>query len=240
MKTLFHLLCGLVVLVFASFTTSKPCDYAGSNMGYILTQTKKAISAEDHKMTKFFTYRALNALEKSKPSLAECGCEQGTQLIIEGLDNLKNATKASTLASSRILLNKALTNIEDGTESLEQHDTHNSQFNSDLLTLNTSESIANNKVLKKLNNTELQKKIDQSLKRFKASLNEVVQSVDCEMAYNYAKSVQNLSDKELALPSLSEGKRYYHLKTREIVTQALKDLGDCAKLAQSPKNQPDY
>ncbi|MCM4168725.1 hypothetical protein DHD08_13635 [Arenibacter sp. H213] len=227
MRTTFLLLCGLIPLVFASFKSSKACLYAGSNIEFIQTQTKKAITTEDLNLAKYFAYKAINAIEKSRSQLADCGCEQATGLIDEGADNLKLATKATTITSSRILLKKALDYTIGGSEALEQHDSHNSRYSNDLLALNTTESIAEKKAIKKINTKELEKTIDKSLKRFKESMDQVVISVDCKEAYNYAKKVFTLCEKQLLLPNLSEGKKYYNLKTKEIAAQALRDIGDC-------------
>ncbi|MDX1365139.1 hypothetical protein [Arenibacter latericius] len=227
MKTISSLLCGLVILLFSSYTSDKQCIYARSNIEHIQNQTEKAIAAEDLNMAKFYAYRALTALEKSKSNLKECGCNEAINFITEGTDHLKNATKTTTLDGATILLEKALTFIIEAADTIEQHDSHNSNFSNDVLALNTTESIENIKSLGKIDDKELKRKIDLSLVKFKESLDLVVKSVDCKVAHNYAMNVYNLCDKQLLKPNLSEGKKYYNLRTKEITSLALKEIGDC-------------
>lgn len=229
MRTIILLLCVSITLVFASFKSSKACLYAGSNIQYIQTQTEKAIAAVDLNLAKYFAYKAINAIEKSKFQLADCGCDEAMDLIEESAENLKNATRATTIQSSKILLQKALDKAVGGSEAVDQHDSHNSSYNNNLLTLNTVESIAENKAIRKIDAKELEKRIDISLIRFKKSMDQLVSSVDCKEAYNYAKNVFKLCEKQLLLTNLSDGKKYYNLKTKEIAAQAMKEIGDCAR-----------
>ncbi|GGW27173.1 hypothetical protein GCM10007383_10640 [Arenibacter certesii] len=214
-------------MFFSSFTSDKQCIYARSNIQHIQIQTEKAIAAEDLNMAKFFAYRALTALEKSKSNLNECGCKQAISLITAGADHLKNATKTTTINSSLILLDKALVYIIEAADAVEQHDTHSSNYNNEVLALNTTESIEIERNLGKIDSEELKKRIDLSLVQFKESLDQIVRSVDCKEAYNYAMNVYELCDKQLLKPNLSDGKKYYHLKTKEITAQALLEIGDC-------------
>ncbi len=222
--------CALATVIFPSFKTSKACEYAGSNIGYIQTQTEKAIATEDINMSKYFAYKALNAIVKSKSQLEDCGCEHATDLILDSSQNLKNATKASTVQSARILLKRALDNALGSLEALEQHDSHNSRYGNDILAMNTKSSIAAQKnSYKIMDNKTLENKIDVSLARFKESLDKVVSSVECKEALAFTQNIYNISEQQLFKPNLSEGKKYYNLKTKEIAAKALERLQGCQK-----------
>ena len=120
------------------FATDNACSYASSNIGFVKTQTLKAIEAEDLNQTRYFAYKALNAIEKSKDQLKECGCEYAYKNILAGLDNLKKATRVSSLQGTRILLRRALENTMGSLDALEQHDElHKSPYASDVLAMNT-------------------------------------------------------------------------------------------------------
>jgi len=219
--------CSFAMFIFSFFKNNKACEYAGSNIGYIQSQTKKAIATEDINMSKYFAYKALNAIAKSKSQLADCGCVHATELINESSTNLTNATKATSLPSAKLLLKKALDNAAGSLEALDEHDSHDSRYNNDVLAMNTKTSIAEKNSQKILDNKTLESKVDLVLEKFKESLDKVVATVDCKEALAFTQNVYNISEQELLKPDLSEGKKYYNLKTKEIAAKALERLGDC-------------
>jgi hypothetical protein len=219
--------CFVAIFLFPSFKSNKACEYAGSNIGYIQSQTEKAIASEDINMSKYFAYKALNAIVKSKSQLEDCGCEHAMELILESSVNLTNATRATSLASAKILLSKALDNALGSIEALDEHDSHDSKYNNDVLAMNTKTSIAEKDSQKLLTNKTLESKVDIALEKFKVSLDKVVESVDCKEALAFTQNVYDICEQQLMKPNLSEGKKYYNLKTKEIAANALKKLGDC-------------
>ncbi|MGB5236847.1 MAG: hypothetical protein WBM43_01680 [Flavobacteriaceae bacterium] len=223
----------LIIFTFSTVLSASDnaCDYAGSNIDFIKSQTERALAAENLNQTRYFAYKALNAIEKSKQQLEECGCEYAFKNILEGLDNLKKATRVNSLASTRILLNRALENTIGSLEALEQHDElHRSRYASDVLAMNTKES--NNQRLNAIQpvGPALEKKIDQFLEDYRISLNKVVQSVNCREAYAYARKVYEHCEDQLLNAKLTEAKKYYNLKTKEITAEALKELEPCREV----------
>lgn len=221
--------CSLAMFIFSSFKNNKACEYAGSNLAYIQSQTEKAISTEDINMSKYFAYKALNAIVKSKSQLEDCGCEHAMELIHESSLNLTNATKAISMPSAKILLEKALDNATGSLEALDEHDSHDSRYNNNVLAMNTKTAIAAKKSEKLMDNKTLENKVDIALAKFKESLDKVVESVDCAEALAYTQNVFNICEQQLLNPRLSEGKKYYNLRTKEIASKALERLGDCKK-----------
>ena len=211
-------------LVFAS---DKACDYAGSNIGFVKAQTEKAIAAEDLNQSRYHAYKALNAIEKSKTQLEECGCKYAYKSIQESLDNLKKATRVSSLTGTRILLNRSLDNTLGSLEALEQHELHESPYASDVLAMNTKASEENKLRSIQPQGPALEKKIDQFLEDYRLSLDHMIKSVDCKEAYNYARKVYEHCEQQLLSGKLTEAKKYYNLKTQEITAEALKELGTC-------------
>jgi len=217
----------VLVFLFSSFKIDKACEYAGSNINFVKTQTEKAIAVDDINQARYFAYKALNAVEKSKNHLNECGCEYAAESIAEGLSNLKLAIKATSLNSTRILLNKALENTLGGLESLEEHELHDSKYGSDLLAMNTIVAKKEKSSMKKLEKKEFERKIDMSLEKYRESLNKIVISVDCKEARAFAENIYSHCEQQLLLPNLTEGKKYYNLKTKDITAAALQKLNDC-------------
>jgi hypothetical protein len=225
---LFYSLCILFVCNLSAYAENKACEYAGSNIGYIKTQTLKAIAAEDLNSSRYFTYKALNAIEKSRKQFEACNCDYANKNIFESLDNLKKATRVSSLNGTRVLLKRALENALGSLDALEKHEElHGSRYASDVLALNTVTSEKEKLGMKQPEGPDLRKQIDQSLENYKNSLDEVVRSVDCRDAYAFAHRIFRHCEEELLKADLSEAKKYYNLRTKQITAEALDRLKKC-------------
>jgi hypothetical protein len=217
----------VLVFLFSSFKVDKACEYAGSNINFVKTQTEKAIAVDNINQARYFAYKALNAIEKTKNQLMECGCEYATENITEGLSNLKLAIKATSLNSTRILLSRALENTIGSLESLAEHELHDSKYGSNLLAMNTVVTKKEKISRKKPAKADLERTIDLSLEKYKVSLTKIVDSVDCKEARAFAENIYLHCEQQLLLPNLSEGKKYYNLRTKDITADALERLNGC-------------
>ncbi len=228
MNKTYLFISAMALVLFSSFTSNMECEYAGSNINFVKSQTEAAIAIDDINKARFYAYKALNAIEKSKKQLAMCGCEYAEIDLEEGLNNLKMATKATSLNATRIFLERSLTYTLGGIEALESHDLHQSKYGNDLLALNTSTATKNKTVLSTEQSiTTLNEKIDISLEKYKASLQKIVETVSCKEARAFAKNIFDNCEKELLKSDLSEGKKYYNLRTKEITADALLRIPDC-------------
>ncbi len=207
------------------------CDYAGSNISYIRTQTQNALQAQKLNMVHYYAYKALNAIEKSKKQFNDCGCEYAQQSIEEGENNLKKAIRVTTLQSSRIFLEKAMENAQGSLEALQDHnELHNSEYGNDILALNTNDLKKPAKSFQPIQGKILESKIDSSLVSFQNSLNKVVLTVECDKAQDFVQRIFERCELELLKTNLTEGKRYYNLKTKEIAANAMEELSaNCAQ-----------
>ncbi len=227
MKTQYFLLCALALCILSSFNTNKACDYASSNIGYIKSQTEMAIKAENINKSRYHAYKALSAIDKSKKQFENCDCEYATKSIDETTANLKNATRASTMASTRILLGKAIQNVIGSLDALSEHELHKSKYASDVLAMNTKESAQEKITMRLPEQSVLHDKIDKSLLSYEKSLTKVVNSLECNEAYDYAINVFQNCEKQLLRTDMTEAKMYYNLKTKSITEKALKKLEAC-------------
>lgn len=223
----YSLIAIVLLVLFSSFTVDNACDYAGSNINYVKSQTEKALAVDDINQARFYTYKAVNSIEKSKKQLKDCGCNYAEESITDGLSNLIHATKATSLNGARILLNRALEHIIGAIESIEEHELHNSKYGSDLLAMNTIVSDAEKVTMKKPTEKELERKIDASLEKYRESLEKIVNSVDCTSARAFAENIYEHCEQQLLLPNLTEGKKYYNYRTKEITAEALARLQGC-------------
>lgn len=218
----------MAFLLFSSFSPNTACEYAVSNIGFANTQTETALEKDDINQARFYAYKALNAIENSKKKIEVCGCEYAEIDLEESLKNLKMATKATSLNATRIFLERSLQYTQSGMEALKEHESHKSKYDGEVLALNTT--TANPKKIatsKAKEHTSLNEKIDISLEKYKASLQKIVETVSCKEARAFAKNIFDNCEKELLKPNLSEGKKYYNLRTKQITADALLRIPNC-------------
>jgi len=213
--------------LFSSFKDLKPCEYAGSNIDYVKNETQKAISEDDINLSKYHTYKAIRAIENNKGKLNSCGCDYAANRMEDSFKDLVLSTKAKTLRSARILLNRSLENTLASIEALEKHELHNSSYASDILSINTLEVNSLNKSKASPKGIYLQRKIDSSLIEYENSLTNIIENVNCKEALKYATEIYEHCEKQLLISTLSEGKKYYNFRTKQITAQALEQLNHC-------------
>lgn len=228
MKIAFCIFASFPLLFSAYAKKDKACTYAGSNLEYIATQTKIAIQAEQVEKSRYYAYKALNAFEKSKEQFKACGCDYINLYLREGSEDLKKATRVVSLNGTRILLERALESITEGLAMLQEHEEHaHSVYGNDLLAINTKNTLLNNSKPILPTRDVIEKKIDISLAKFEQSLKIVIKDVGCEEAYDFSKKIYLYSEKQLLKEGLSEAKKYYHLRTKQIAAKALEELRPC-------------
>lgn len=221
------IILAITFCLFSSFGSSDSCDYVSSNMGYVRDETQQAMAKDDLNQTYFYTYRALKAIEKSKKELKTCGCLSAQKTIEEALNDLITATKATTLYDVRQLLNSALQNTLNSIETLKNHDTHYSEHSSKV-----DEAIATQEKTtfqRPMDMPAKKERIDQALVNYEKSLNNAIQTVDCKKARAFAQRIYDRCVQQLLIDGLSEEKKYYNLKTKEITENALNQLGNCTE-----------
>lgn len=231
MKTFYFFLSCVALCLFSSFTTREACSYASSNMSYAQSQTVKALTDNNLNKAKFFTYKAIKSIQASKGKFNDCGCVVAETNISESLINLKAATKATSLNGSRVLLEEALQHIIDTLYSLSRHETHEKALSSKEFALNTALDSKHTVISVITNEVELHKRIDTSLLKYKASLKVAVDSLQCKDVRVFADRIFQQCEQQLLKNNLSEAKKYYNLRTKEITEKALMQLGDCGAVA---------
>lgn len=227
-----HFLLMCCLLGIATLYASPPdeaCAFAGSNIGFARSQTEEAIAKKDINQARYHAYKALNAIEKTTRQLSDCGCDYAVEYIAESLISLKGATRAETLAGAHLLLETALEHTLEGLKALEDHHEHRNHYASDVLTLNTVVTETDNKVPVKPEVEQLHQHIDASLTAYQESLEQISKTLECDRARKYMLGVFEHCEKELLRTDLTEGKRYYNFRTKEITAVALKKLGACSE-----------
>lgn len=229
MKKNIYFFCTVVLFSLSSFATNVECEYANSNMGYAKSQLTAALQTQDINQARFYAYKALNALEKSKMQLNNCGCKSAKTTLYENIEVLTLATRSTTLEGTISYLNESIALTKNTIMVLESHDTHHSAYSDDALSINTttsSTSTHTDKMAKK--GKSLFETIDSSLEKYRISLDRVVESVDCKEATVFATKIYEECEAQLLNPNITEGSKYYNLRTKEITQEALNKIGNCS------------
>lgn len=228
MKTTFFLLWTMVPFLFASLEYNEACDHVDSTMVSVKSEIQKALEAKNLNHRKYFTYKSLNTIERSKRLLDYCNCDAASKNLMESLEKLKNASRATSLDRSKTFLEDALTDTEKAMKVLRGHNFHQSKYANNILSLNTKKEMMG-KIGADHREVQL-KRIDSSLTKYQNSLDKVVTTVECEKALAYVRNVLDLCDQQLLRPRLSEARLHYYLRTKEITQEALDRLNGCTDL----------
>ncbi len=229
MKKFYVLLTLLAFSLFSSFTTTDACNYALSNIGFVQSQTENALTENNINKARFFIYKAIKGIQNTATKFNECGCVDAEVSMEESLINLKAAVRSTSLNGTKILLNEALQHITDTYDALEQHDMHDTAFNSKDFAMNNAVEAENKLEGLTTTKTDMQLRIDKALLNYESSLQTVVESVSCSEARNYAIKIYEQCEQQLLKQNLSEGKKYYNLRTKEITAAALQALEGCVE-----------
>lgn len=229
MKLSNALLSVLLICLFSSFSSGEDCQYAGSNINYINTQTKKAIEAEELHKSKYYTYKVLTAIYKTQKELKNCGCQNAAYNLEESQYLFKKATKVGSLKEAQALLIEAQKKAKTSLKELQNHHLHE-KYESDIKTAIDSANTTQNKYTYKsvtANSKAMYQIIDHSLLKYKKSLDHVINTVDCPEALAYANGVFEHCELQLLRTDLSDVKKYYNLQTKKITEEALVKLKNC-------------
>ena len=173
MKPLRSLIALAGWFLLLSATPEEACSNAEDMIRFVEKQTAQALEQDDMDLTRYHAFKALNAIERTRNQLQACGCEYTRKNLIESLENLKLATRVTTLEGTRIPLSRALDYIHAGKEALRDHDnTHERPFGQQLMA--SEGGMPSQTQAKRLIEEEkaLEAKIEDALINYQHSLNE--------------------------------------------------------------------
>ncbi|TVZ09457.1 hypothetical protein JM80_1984 [Cellulophaga sp. RHA_52] len=205
----------LAALMLFSFVTNTACDLVNSNLEFALKQTKNAEKSQDINTVKFHTYKAIKIVQKLDKQLKDCGCSTANKEITEGLNLLKDITHSTSLSTAKLMLEDARKSISSGIDKIATY--------SKKTTSNTDKKIS-------AENAKVYATVDSILIPLeKSMLAMTVEKDNCKEAYATALAIYEKNELKLMDESLTEAKKYYHLRSIEIAKKTMKKLEDCAK-----------
>ncbi|EKF56204.1 hypothetical protein I215_04635 [Galbibacter marinus] len=100
------------LLIFIAQYTNAQCGSAYSQATYALSHTKKSLSSDNFDHQKYYADRALEALGKTKTLVEACGCSDAVPAILDGLDNLTQATDPADWEAGRFYSQHAYEHLQ--------------------------------------------------------------------------------------------------------------------------------
>lgn len=222
---------GLLTLIFlSSFGVPSACEYANSNLEYIKNQTESAITSDDFEMSKYYAYKAINSIEKTRSNFEDCGCYEAIESLDRAKVSLIDATRAETLKTSKKSLNKALENTMISMTELKLYGpgpASTSQYGDDLLVLNTKEALDVQGGIVNPKKIGMREEIHNTLVKFEASIANIVNTVECKEAKRFIQSTYDNAHLALLNTDLTIRKKIYHQRVKTITKEALLRLNSC-------------
>ena len=214
-------------ILFSSFfyqPTNTDCPDAYTSASYGLSHSKKAFNAHNFDHQKYYAGRALEALEKTRDLVAECGCERAIEPVEIGIETLEEAMDPTDWKMGRYYSKKAIEKIYGILENL------------DLCSMD-GETSANNQNDNIDNSTNTA--VDEELIEFEQStrdqivqLNEKITELSlllgCDHAAQLIPEQSNIELPEgVKFGSVEEAQEYYRAISIEAYQQAVAALQKC-------------
>ncbi|WP_185782822.1 hypothetical protein [Croceivirga lutea] len=231
-KKIVFFICLILALIgfymMASFKTYNACEFATNNIELIRNQVHSALNSNDLEMIKFYSQKALTTLPKTKTLFTDCGCLVANKHLDLTASNLTYASESNLIPKSKEYLQIAYSNTILSIQLLKDFEKESESFYGDnVLEMNTQKAYKTKGEVVKPEGKLRQERINETIETYKASLNDVVNNVECEEAFSFISRVVNISKERLKDESLSETRRDYHKRIYEISLKALISLEGC-------------
>ena len=217
------------LLLLSSFISRSACEYANSNIEYIKNQMQEAVVANDFEMSKYYAYKAINGIEKTRLNFIDCGCQGTIESLEKALYYLKKGTKETTLKGAKKYLHIAMESTTIGINVLKEFEQDfSSPYGNNVLVLNTKDALEHQTDDPMPQGEHLRKHVHNCLLGFETSLDKVVNEVPCAEAKVFISKIHEEARLKLLNTGLSEPKKQYHQRVKTIANDALLQLGDCS------------
>ncbi|WP_139063767.1 hypothetical protein [Flagellimonas eckloniae] len=217
------------LLILSSFISRSACEYANSNIEYIKNQMQEAVVANDFEMSKYYAYKAINGIEKTRLNFIDCGCQGTIESLEKALYYLKKGAKEPTLKDAKKYLHIALESTTIGINVLKEFEQDfSSPYGNNVLVLNTKDALEHQTDDPMPHGEHLRTHVHNCLLGFESSLDKVVNEVPCKEAQAFISKIHEEARLKLMNVGLSEPKKQYHQRVKTIAEDALLQLGDCS------------
>ncbi|MEZ4811097.1 MAG: hypothetical protein R2819_12120, partial [Allomuricauda sp.] len=113
MNTKTYAVVAFVLFFGLNIALSNQCDNFYAKVTYALNHTKKGMTATNFEHQMYYAERALDALEKGKEFMAECGCAKSMDKTLDAMETLDKAIEPVDWEAGRYFTKKAMGQINE-------------------------------------------------------------------------------------------------------------------------------
>lgn len=228
-----------IVSLLFQINVSANCADAYASASYSLSHTKKSLNANNFDHQQYSASRALEAFEKSKELVENCGCESSMNAILDGIENLESSLEAADWDMGRYYAKRALANAQDLLGFLDMCSSNNPEETTEDPYNVEDEAVegATMNVLVESETDDLERKIDFqrlakiNISELESAIRELALLFECDKALNIMNSRKDRTEEDLKVESFAATKAHYVSQTVSIHNKALFALLECSKQA---------
>ncbi len=230
-KWLFSVL--LMTTVSASYAD---CLNAYSNASYGLSHAKKSLESHNFDHQQYYAERALEAFEKTRLLVNQCGCDASLNSILNGMENLQKALDPKDWEMGRYFTKKAVADAQMLMTTLDSctGEVRHPLQDTDTVIAAGEERIAvrNSKSSDELKaQLQLKRIAEITLIEFSQKCRELGEITGCGTVPSFTGAFMSRTEAELEVESLQETRKFYMQQYMIIQNEALQAFKKCA----SPK-----
>ncbi|NND15847.1 MAG: hypothetical protein HKN89_05940 [Eudoraea sp.] len=223
----------LFIILILSSSPKSNCAEVYTSASYGLSHSKKAFKAHNFDHQKYYAERALEALEKTRGQVEECGCDGAMNSIEDGIKHLEEAMDPVDWKMGRYHTKRAmeytysiLDNLDicstDNEVSSETTDTPESDSRSQNLEESDTVSAEVDQAL-----AEFEQSAEQNLKELNEKIKELGFLMDCESNEFVLDQAEIEKSKEGMFTSIEEAQMFYRAQATKAYKRAVSALEKC-------------
>ncbi len=222
-----------VLLLSVVSTSYADCLNAYSNASYTLSHAKKSLESHNFDHQQYYAERALDALEKTRLLVGQCGCDASLNSIQNGIDNLRKSLDPKDWEMGRYFTKKAvadaqmlMTTLDSCTGGLQVP-----QQDPEMETAGIEEGPVGNEIkpsgeLKA--QLQLKRIAEITLVEFTQKCRELGEITGCGSVPAFAGNFLTRSDEELENETLEATRKFYMQQYMNLQNEALLVLKKCS------------
>ncbi len=225
------LLCFLCLFSQVSFATSS-CTDAYTSASYGLSHSKKSLKAYNFDHQQYYAGRALEALEKTRDLLGDCGCDSALEAISDGIENLEKALDPEDWDMGRYFSKRA---VADAYTILEQLDLCATESPSGSVTVEEIQVLSEESAKmeadlihqKEVLAKSIHKEAVESLKQLRQHILGLTNLLDCGHAKDLLEAWPELEEWKGSFSRPEAVRAHYAQETEKMYKRALKAVKAC-------------
>ena len=223
----------IFVIILCSNVPKSSCADAYTSASYGLSHSKKAFTAHNFDHQKYYAGRALEALEKTRDLVGECGCTGAMNAIEDGIENMEEAQDPVDWKMGRYYTKRAMENTYSILENLDmcsteaETSTENTDTAVDEPALQISEEAEITAVEFDQDLEILEQSTQAHLKELNSRIKELCALMGCESNASVLEQSEIEKSKDGSFASLEEAQVFYRKQAAKAYQQVASHLQQC-------------